>query len=120
MRAAQRRQISLVFGWSSMFGSSAFASAGTEQGISYAALRLEPLRWWGIGLAFGGSDVSAASAQVDDQPRQRPHWRELAGKPHRIPALGAQGCRLRVFPNKHAWQPVRGAFPPTPLDRPIL
>src|SRR4051812_5662509 len=70
MRAAQRRQISLVFGWSSMFGSSAFASAGTEQGISYAARRLKPLRWWGIGLAFGGSDVSAASAQVDDQPRQ--------------------------------------------------
>ena len=62
MRAAQRRQISLVFGWSSMFGSSAFASAGTEQGISYAARRLKPLRWWGIGLAFGGSDVSAASA----------------------------------------------------------
>ena len=62
MRAAQRRQISLVFGWSSMFGSWAFASAGTEQGNSYAAHRLKPLRWWGIGLAFGGSDVSAASA----------------------------------------------------------
>ena len=45
-----------------VFGSSAFASAGTEQGISYAARRLKPLRWWGIGLAFGGSDVSAASA----------------------------------------------------------
>ena len=55
-------QISLVFGWSSMSGSLAFASAGTEQGISYAARRLKPLRWWGIGLAFGGSDVSAASA----------------------------------------------------------
>ena len=62
MRAAQRRQISLVFGWSSMFGSSAFASAGAEQGNSYAARRSKPLRWCGIGLAFGGSDVSAASA----------------------------------------------------------
>ena len=39
MRAAQRRQISLVFGWSSMFGSLAFASAGTKQGNSYAARR---------------------------------------------------------------------------------
>jgi hypothetical protein len=40
----------------------AIASAGTEQGISNAARRLKPLRWWGIGLAFGGSDVSAPSA----------------------------------------------------------
>ena len=55
-------RLSLVFGWSSMFGSLAFASAGTKQGNSYAARRSKPLRWWGIGLAFGGSDVSAASA----------------------------------------------------------
>jgi hypothetical protein len=40
-------------------GSLAFA---TKQGISYPARRSEPLRWWGIGLAFGGSDVSATSA----------------------------------------------------------
>ena len=36
--------------------------AGTKQGISYAARRSKPLRRWGIGLAFGGSDVSTASA----------------------------------------------------------
>jgi hypothetical protein len=76
-------------------------SAGSEQGISDNALGLKPLRWWWVGLAFGGSDVSAPSAQVDDQPRKWPHCRELAGEPHRIPALGAQRRRLRVSPNKH-------------------
>jgi hypothetical protein len=33
--------------------------------------------------------------------RQRPYWRELACKPHRIPAFGADRCRLRVLPNEH-------------------
>jgi hypothetical protein len=39
----------------------------------------------------------------------------------------AQGCRLRAFPNKqlsehdgHCMQPVRRAFPSSPLDSPIL
>src|SRR4051794_13794366 len=36
-------RLSLVFGWSSMFGSLAFASAGTKQGSSYAARRSKPL-----------------------------------------------------------------------------
>jgi hypothetical protein len=40
----------------------AFASAGTKQGISYSARRSKPLRWRRLGLAIGGSDVSAASA----------------------------------------------------------
>jgi hypothetical protein len=58
MRAAQRLQVSLV--WLVIqSGSLAFA---TKQGISYPARRSEPLRWWGIGFAFGSSDVSATSA----------------------------------------------------------
>jgi hypothetical protein len=65
-RAPQRRQISLVFGWSSMFGLLAFAgAAGTG---SYAACRLKPLRWWEIGFAFGGSD-DPHRPHMDDQPR---------------------------------------------------
>jgi hypothetical protein len=38
---------------------------------------------------------------MNDQPRQRPHWRELTGKPHRIPALGANRCFLLFLPNEH-------------------
>jgi hypothetical protein len=38
---------------------------------------------------------------MHDQPDKRLHWRELAGKPHRIPALGAERCRFRFLPNEH-------------------
>ena len=60
MRAAQRRQVSLVFGWSSM--PDYWRSRVPARNREYAARRSKPLRWCGIGLAFGGSDVSAASA----------------------------------------------------------
>jgi hypothetical protein len=76
------------------------------------ARRSEPLRQ-GDGFAFGSSDVSATSA-YDDQPRQRPHWRKLAGKPHRIPYWGT-GCRLQSFRTSMLGNQC-GAFPPTPLD----
>ena len=41
------------------------------------------------------------SAQMDDQPRQRAHWRELPGKPHRISALGAERRRFRFLSKEH-------------------
>ena len=57
---------------------------------------------------------SIASSLIDPSgPRRAP------GGQAGLPALGAQGCRLRVFPNKqlsehdgHCMQPVRRTFPP--------
>ena len=83
LRAAQRLQISLVFGWSSMFGSLAFASAGTEQGISYAARRWKHFGGGGSGSSSVGcirpphkwtTSPAAALAGACGKPHPSPHW----------------------------------------------
>jgi hypothetical protein len=63
--------------------------------------RLEPFRCGRLGLTLAGSDVSAPSAQMDDQPRQRAHGLELTGKPHRISAFGAERCPFQFAANEH-------------------
>jgi hypothetical protein len=46
-----------------------------------------PLRWWWF---RGRWPLRIHTVRIDGRlAGQRSHWRELAGKPHRIPAFGA-------------------------------
>ena len=99
MRAAQRRQVSLVFGWSSM----------PDYWRSRVPARNREIRTPRVGRShFGGvGSGSRSAAPTYPQPPHKwttsPDSGRTGGslRAHRIPALGAQGCRLRVFPNKH-------------------
>ena len=126
MRAAQRRQISLVFGWSSM----------PDYWRSRVPARNREIRTPRVGRShFGGGGSGSRSAvptypqpphKWTTSPDSGPHWRELAGKPqHRIPTLGGRSVpspgsfRTSIewpCPSRPCWIDSPAGFPESGRD----
>ena len=128
MRAAQRRQVSLVFGWSSM----------PDYWRSRLPARNREIRTPRVGRSHFGGGGSGLRSAVPTYPQPPHKWTTSPGsgrtggslRASRIASphwghIGADSGSFRTSielseHNGHCMQPVRRAFPLSLLDSPIL
>ena len=128
MRAAQQRQISLVFGWSSM----------PDYWRSRVPARNREIRTPRVGRSHFGGGGSGSRSAVPTYPQPPHKWTtspdsgrtggSLRASRIASPHWGHRGADSGSFRTSielsehdgHCMQPVRRAFPSSPLDSPIL